>query len=1271
VKSNPQNNFLKFLFILFLIAIAFSFGYAQIQTQKAATLFKEAQKEQVSLNWQTSIAKFQDVINAYPKSSHARKAYIEIGKYYKYKREWEKAIALYHKAIDIDPNSREAADAWTAEAAIYYFRQDFPRALKIFQDVLKNTKDWDQVKYCSYWIKELKRKMSFSPEESFSCGPDSLKIAFDILGIDVDEKELKSLFAYQENNTVSISGLAKVARQKGLKPKIVRVARSDIQNLNTPFISLVNPEHYVVVTGTNEDKFQYIDPVDKTQTQTTTLGEFSKDFKGYALIFLDDIQLAKSDYASPSIEEMKGLKGGVCWCCPPSQLGGAKTNCNVAFDGTTYGCPGMPYWMVNTANLNFIIQDVDFSYSSRGMPVEFIRTNNSDDPRESIFGRSWTFNYNITLVENPDKSIDIRRGDGKIDHFFWNGTRYQGPDTVYDTMVKNGDGSYSLKLKQEKVTENFDSQGKLLNIKDRNDNTIGFSYDAEGKLTAITDPNAKNIVFAYGANNKVSRITLADGRYVTFIYDANNNLIQSTDMKRAASGFIYDDKSYITSISTPHQGTSIIEYNSSGEGRAIKTITDAQGNKRNYSTYQNHYQIRVLDSKNHATYYKNSSNGYTSKITSHLGKSVSFEYDSRGNRYKIIDVDGKAIILVYDIRGNITKITDPLLNAISFTYDSDDNLLSSTDPKSNIYNFTYDLKSNLTLVKDSDNKTTSFVYNAFGQLANLTDANNGVSVFEYDAQGNMVKTTNPIGKITRYGYDTLGRATSLVDPKGNSFAYEYDGVDHLTKITYPDSSVINYNYNCCNLVEVRDKNGVLSFNYDSLGRMKSYTNYDNKTIAYDYDSVGNLITLTYLDNKKVNYDYDADDALIKVTDWLGNITQYGYDKKGNLSSSVSPGVLSVYKYNELSRLNKLLNYNPGAMSITSGFDFTLDSLANRTKIKKYLPLNNPAFNLVSSSYTYNKDNQLLSSTNKKFTYDDNGNLLSDGSNSYTYDYDNHLVAGTLPAGGLSLGFKYDSLGNRIQKTQGTAVTKYIVNPNMSLPSVLAETNTSGTITAYYVYGLGLISKIEGSNAYFYQYDGLGSTVAITDKDGVVKNKYAYDDFGNLATNSTETVSNPFKYVGKYGVQTDAPDLLYMRARYYSPSIGRFLNKDPIGFAGGLNMYAYVGGNPMNLIDPWGLKEWGPKWLQRLILPYGYYGGPANTDQSYKKQPMDSQDEIFMGHDKGCSGDQFGPANRKMFNDFSSLPFNPYSWNRKPRNVFWAIWSIPYRILAVAYSFWAS
>lgn len=762
-------------------------------------------------------------------------------------------------------------------------------------------------------------------------------------------------------------------------------------------------------------------------------------------------------------------------------------------------------------------------------------------------------------------------------------TRYQGPDGVYDTLTKNIDATYTytLKVKKDKTTQNFNAQGRLVNIEDRNNNTITFTYDADGNLTIVTDPNSKNITLVYNdnADKKVIRINLPDGRYASFAYDVNFNLLQSTNTKGATSSFTYDSAGCITTITTPHQGTTTITYSTGVEGYAIESITDSLGNKRQYGTYESGSQVRILDSFNRATLYNNNSDRYTESIATASGNKVTFEYDSSGNRSKITDSQGNATLLAYDGRGNVTSITDPLNNTISFTYDTNDNPTQSVDSKGNTYSFVYDANSNLSETRDPDNRLTSFTYNNSGQLTRVTDAASGVREFTYDSSGNLSKMTDPLGKMTSYGYDSLGKLISLTDPKGNAFSYEYDGVDHLIKVNYPDAAAVNYTYNCCNLIEAQDKFDSLKFSYDALGRVKSFINYNNKAISYAYDSEDNLITLTYPDNKSVNYEYDSDNRLIKVTDWLGNITQYSYDAKGKLSFSVSPGLLTIYKYDASGRLIKLINYNSNTLAITSGFEFSLDSLGNRTSTKRYLPLNIPGFNLPSATYSYNSANQLVLATERTFEYDDNGNLIkvevTDSQSPVTslaYDSDNRLTSYTQALTNLS--FAYDSLGNRISKTQNSSVTKYIVDPNRNLPSVLAETGTSGNITVYYVYGLGLISKIIGSNAYFYQYDGLGSTAALTDKTGAVKNKYAYDDFGNLAANSAETISNPFKYVGKFGVMTDLPDLLYMRARYYGPSIGRFITKVALkmnarNFNQPLNQYLYTDNNPINRITPEG------------------------------------------------------------------------------------------------------
>jgi len=219
----------------------------------------------------------------------------------------------------------------------------------------------------------------------------------------------------------------------------------------------------------------------------------------------------------------------------------------------------------------------------------------------------------------------------------------------------------------------------------------------------------------------------------------------------------------------------------------------------------------------------------------------------------------------------------------------------------------------------------------------------------------------------------------------------------------------------------------------------------------------------------------------------------------------------------------------------------------------------------NTTYTHDVDNRLLTAGSTNFGYDDNGNLitktLESNVTNYSWDFNDMLTQVT--NNGNTYTYRYDALGNRVAKVVNSVETRYVGG--------LAETDAGGNITAYYVYGLGLISKITPSNqAYFYHFDGLGSTIAVTDSSGNVVNKYVYDEHGKVL-NQEEAISNPFKYVGQYGVMDEGNGLLYMRARFYDPEIGRFISKDPIGFAGGLNLYAYTGNNPVNRVDPLGLQ----------------------------------------------------------------------------------------------------
>jgi RHS repeat-associated protein len=222
----------------------------------------------------------------------------------------------------------------------------------------------------------------------------------------------------------------------------------------------------------------------------------------------------------------------------------------------------------------------------------------------------------------------------------------------------------------------------------------------------------------------------------------------------------------------------------------------------------------------------------------------------------------------------------------------------------------------------------------------------------------------------------------------------------------------------------------------------------------------------------------------------------------------------------------------------------------------------------NTTYTHDVDNRLLTAGSITFGYDSNGNLITKtlGGNvtNYTWDFNDMLTQVT--ANGNTYVYRYDALGNRVAKIANSVETRYVGD--------LAETDSSGNITAYYVYGLGLISKITPADeSYFYHFDGLGSTIAITDVSGNVLNKYSYDEYGKVLSQE-EAISNPFKYVGQFGVMDEGNGLLYMRARFYDPEVGRFISKDPIRFAGGdLNLYAYVANNPVIGVDPSGTIFW--------------------------------------------------------------------------------------------------
>ncbi len=300
---------------------------------------------------------------------------------------------------------------------------------------------------------------------------------------------------------------------------------------------------------------------------------------------------------------------------------------------------------------------------------------------------------------------------------------------------------------------------------------------------------------------------------------------------------------------------------------------------------------------------------------------------------------------------------------------------------------------------------------------------------------------------------------------------------------------------------------------------------------------------------------------VQATSAQVNKAEYLYNGVGNRTSLTDRRGSQTFGYDNLDRLTSASHPLLGTAQ-----SFTYDPVGNRT----------------TAGNVTNAGNQLTADATHSYQYDDNGNLtrktlLATGNyTQYTYDAENRLtkveeyVAGN-PTAAFTSTYRYDGLGRRIEKVANGQTKRYVYDGE----DILLEYDGSNVLQARYTHGPGIdepIAVTKGGNTFFYHQDGLSSVTDLTDSAGATAKSYSYDAYGNILE-SPGTVEQPYTYTGR---EFDSESgLYYYRARYYDPSTGRFLQKDPIGFAGGdLTLYQYVSNNPPNWNDSSGTGPLG-------------------------------------------------------------------------------------------------
>ena len=697
------------------------------------------------------------------------------------------------------------------------------------------------------------------------------------------------------------------------------------------------------------------------------------------------------------------------------------------------------------------------------------------------------------------------------------------------------------------VTQSIDPVGRKL----------GYTYAANGiDLLTVSNTTSGNQVLetrTYNSQHLPLTITGANGKVARFQYNADGKPTRYTDQLGNATALTYDGDGRLTAITGPV-------------------------NSAKYSfSYDNVSRV--------------------ASATDPAGTIIHFSYDAADRRTGTAYPDGTSTVLGYTLL-DLTSSTDRLHQTTSYRYDADRELVSSTDPLGHTRQYGYNPASQLASITDENNHATTYTLDDQSRQIAKTYADGTSQHAVYEGALSLVAmATDALGQNTIYSYNsdnTLATISYSSNQPTSSVSFSYDpayrrvvsrtdGVGTTTYSYYPVSSptalganllhmvsspvagtsgsdIAVYSYDALNRVVGYSINGTpQSFGFDALGRVTSVSNALD-TFAYSYSDGTSRVTAVTSNSgpaAAMTYFGPAGNELLQQMSFAANgggasLSQFGYtynaDENVTSTTVSAPSAQTTnYAYDASNRLTS------GIFSgTTPQYAYGYDAASNLTSITA---------NGSPQAFSYTSTNAISVGA-----YDANGSPTVLGNNTYTWDGANRVIAVSNSTTNTSSSFTYDGLGRlvRIVDSIGGAVTADHSYTWCGPMRCLAHDNTqsgSPVSTQYFAQGV-----ITGGTPLYYVRDRLGSVSQLVSNSGSIEAQYTYDPYGNRTVVSGTVVSD-IGYAGYFS--HTASGLYFALRRAYDPSHARWLSRDPIGEWGGLNLYAYVGGNPVSLLDPTG------------------------------------------------------------------------------------------------------
>jgi RHS repeat-associated protein len=743
------------------------------------------------------------------------------------------------------------------------------------------------------------------------------------------------------------------------------------------------------------------------------------------------------------------------------------------------------------------------------------------------------------------------------------------------------------------ITAAYDAAGNQTSAVDERGKTYQFNYDKMDRQLRQSDPTGASYATSYNAQGSLTSVTDGAGKSMQMDYDALVRLTKATDAK---------GQSYSLDYAEPD-----------GADKGAR-----KPGQLNYPTFQRQFRYDARE----RTTLTNDKAGAESRIEA-------YTWDGANRQKTVTDANGKTRYYSYTPHGELSEVKDPLGNAVRLVRDTRGNVIEVVDANGKSTRMSYDRRNLLLSTIDALGHTTRYTYDANGWLAAITQANGQKVGYEFDAVGRVTAqreydAQDALVRTTAFAYDAAGNLLTWNDGTYGA-TRSYDDVDRLSSETV--------NYGGFGLTH--------AYAYHGNHEIRTYTGPDGAAIEYGYDGVGVLESLAipgvgtlsvtewqwYAPKKVVlpggteqRMEFDAYQGLTRlrvVNPAQATVfdLQNKYGKLAEVRQSTIDGSTLDYALDDAGRLTAL---NASAASGRSE-TFALDANSNRLTHSR----------TGSGTWQYDNAGQLTQRPAAggtgaiDYQYDASGNLVRKTDTSkaeparttrYAWDALNRLSEVRDGAGELVARYRYDPFDRRIRKELGNsatlsaaghggsdirnAVTHYL----QSEWGTLAEADGSGKVRTVYGWNpqnqagtapiyARLADAVEPGSwrTVYYHNDHLGTPQRITDAAGTVVWSASYDAYGKATTqttaNAATAVTSNLRYPGQYW---DAETgLHYNDRRYYDPDAGRYTARDPIGFEGGINLYAYAGASPHRFVDPTGeflpLVMAGLRWAGQRYL----------------------------------------------------------------------------------------